>query len=533
MNEIEAKKLLSDKEWRMSHLYKIQTKDQHLITFKPNLAQQDYNARKSKKNAILKARQLGFSTNCLIDMFDETISNRNTNSAIIAHEQKKVQVLFEIIKRAYDNIPELLRPRVSFDNRNELYFPDIDSKIYVTLDTRSETVHNLHISEVAFIKNAELKMAGTLESVPKDGKITLETTANGIGGYFFEEWDNPQSEFKKFFYNWLWDEQYQEKTDLTDDQLDSIYRDLCIRYSTIPDIRKRFKLTKEQFQWYISKVIRHKELVVQEYPTTPLEAFIASGRNVFHISDLQKHKPCCALDRKWGEGLLWEYPLHDFKYVMGIDVAEGIGKDRSVIEILNAHTGEQAFEYVSDTIPPDRLGRLAVEIAKYYNNALIVPEINNHGRSTVDSMKKIYGNIYRREVMDRITQRRTSSLGWKTSGVTKPKLVDDLEAAVRDIDILIHSEELIKEMKIFVQTDEQGKQGYGAEGSAHDDRVIAIGLALQGIKWTPRAPKAQTIAQKKLEDYIKKNGRVPDIFNKAKQESTTDIRRKKYFIRTK
>ena len=511
MTEKEALEKLKDREWRLNHLYKIKTKDQKQVTFKWNLAQDDYNLNKVEKNMILKARQHGFTTDGLLDLLDRTISTPNTNSAIIAHEQKTVQTLFEIVKRGYENLPPQLKPRVSFDNRNELYFPDLDSKIFVALDTRGHTVHNLHISEVAFIMNAEEKMAGILESVPKGGRITLESTANGMGGYFYEEWDNPRSEFKKHFYNWMWADEYREPTDKSIEELDSEYRELSVRYGTIKDIRERFQLDKEQFNFYIEKVRRHKELVMQEYPTTELEAFIAAGRNVFHIIDLNKHTVLSPIDRIYSDVLIWEKPLKGFKYVIGCDVAEGLGGDYSTIEVLNAHTGEQAAEYQSNHIPPDRLGDMLVSIGKMYNNALLVIEVNNHGRSVIDGIKKRYANIYRREVFDKVSMEKTEALGWRTSAVTKPMLVDTLEEVIRHTDIKIRSNEAMKELRVFVQTEEQGKQGFGAEGGKHDDLVIALGLAVQGIRHTPKARKPETIAEIKLKDYVKKHG-LPTSF---------------------
>jgi len=505
LTEKEARTLLEDPSWRKNHLYKIKTKDQKLVTFTCNLPQEDYNANKVHKNIILKARQHGFTTDGLLDMLDRTISTKNTNSAIIAHEQKTVQTLFEIVKRGYENLPEALKPRVSFDNRNELYFPQLDSKIFVALDTRGQTVHNMHISEVAFITNAEEKMTGLLESVPKGGRVTLESTANGMGGYFYDTWVDPNSEFKKHFYNWMWNEEYRDETDKTIEELDSEYAELSVRYGTIKDIRHRFQLDKEQFNFYINKVRRHKEYVMQEYPTTETEAFIASGRNVFHISDLNKHVLLGPIERKFGDVLIWEMPMKGFKYVIGCDVAEGLGGDYSTIEVLNAHTGEQAAEYRSNHIPPDMLGDLLIDIGKMFNNALLVIEVNNHGRSVIDGIKRRYANIYRREVFDKVTNETTYQLGWRTTGTTKPMLVDVLEEAIRHEDIRIRSYEAMKELRVFVQTDEQGRQGFGAEGSAHDDLVIALGLAVQGIRHTPKSKKPKTIAEEKLNKYIKQH----------------------------
>ena len=506
LTEKEAHQLLGNPFWRKNHLYKIKTKDQKLVTFTYNLPQEDYNANKVHKNIILKARQHGFTTDGLLDLLDLTISTSNTNSAIIAHEQKTVQALFEIVKRGYENLPNELKPKVSFDNRNELYFPQLDSKIFVALDTRGQTVHNMHISEVAFISNAEEKMTGLLESVPKGGRVILESTANGMGGYFYDTWVDPNSEFKKHFYNWMWNEEYRDETDKTMEELDSEYSELSVRYGTIKDIRGRFQLDKEQFNFYINKVRRHKGYVMQEYPTTETEAFIASGRNVFHISDLNKHVLLGPINRMYGEVLIWEEPIKGFRYSIGCDVAEGLGGDYSTIEVLNAYTGEQVAEFRSNHIPPDMLGDLLISVGTYYNRALLVIEVNNHGRSVIDGIKKRYANLYRREVFDKVTNETSYQLGWRTTGTTKPMLVDTLEEAVRNEDIKIRSYEAMKELRVFVQTDEQGRQGFGAEGSAHDDLVIALGLAVQGIRHIPKSKKPKTIAEVKLDKYIETHG---------------------------
>ena len=152
-SESEAKKKIADKHWRLNHLYKIKTKDKKLKIMKFNKMQGDFYPHLSgvKRKLILKARQMGFSTVGLINELDETAFNRNTNTAILAHTRDKVTMLFEIVKLAYEHMPEQLKPKASYDNRNELYFPGLNSKIYVALDTRGETVHNLYISEIAYL----------------------------------------------------------------------------------------------------------------------------------------------------------------------------------------------------------------------------------------------------------------------------------------------------------------------------------------------------------------------------------------------
>lgn len=523
---------LADKVWRMHNLYFILTKDSRMIPLPLNFAQEDYLRRRGNRNYVLKARQLGFSTLGLIDLLDETIFNKNTSTAIVAHEKQKVIKLFEIIKRAYENLPDdpRIKPRVSIENRNELYFPDINSKIYVTIDTRGETVHNLHISELAFIANSEQKLAATLESVPKGGRITYETTANGMANYAFEEWNNEHSEYQKFFYNWLWEPEYRLETDRTWEDLCEEYRPLAVQYELIEDAPERFNLDKEQLNFYISKVRRHKKLVRQEYPFTPIESFISSGLGIFSQSDLTKHEPIKPLERKWRDCLIWEYPLKGFKYTIGVDSSEGLGLDNAVIQVLNASTGFQAAEFATPHIPPDELATYVINIGKYFNNGLIVPEINSSGLALVDKLKTKYWNIYKREVFDKRSKETREVLGWRTTATSKPVLVHDLEEATREEFITINSEAVLREMQTFVRSTEQGLQGYGAEGNNKDDRVIALGLAYQGIKWLPRMKAPESLAQKKLREYIEQK-QLAKQFGENQAKDMIKDRKKKYAIR--
>lgn len=518
--------------WRMHNLYYIQTKDSKLEPMGLNDAQRDYISKRGHRNYILKARQLGFSTLGLIDLLDETIYNKNVNTAIVAHEKQKVIKLFEIIKRAYENLPDdpRLKPRVSIENRNELYFPDIGSKIYVTIDTRGETVHNLHISELAFITNSEQKLAATLESVPKGGRITYETTANGMANYSFEEWNNPNSEYKQFFYNWMWDPEYTMETDRDRDDLLDEYRGLAIQFDLLEDAPTRFELTDGQLAFYLTKVHRHKKLVKQEYPFNDTEAFIASGMGVFSMADLGKHEVLEPIERKWQDCLVWEKPLKGFRYSLGVDSSEGLGQDNAVIQVLNTTTGMQAAEYATPNIPPDELASYVMQIAKHYNNALVVPEINSSGISLLDHMKTKYFNIYKREVFDKRAKETKEVLGWRTTATTKPLLVNALEEAIREELIAINSKEAINEMRTFVRTSDTGHQGYGAEGSNKDDRVIALGLAYQGMKWQPSMKKPTTIAKQKLEEYLEKE-RLSEHFSEEKVGTMMRERKQRYSIR--
>lgn len=194
-------KLLS-KSWRLSHLYNIVDKNAQTIIFKRNQAQEKLNAymRELKEQygyvrlIILKARQLGVTTDRLLDGLDDCILKTNQNIVITAHNREKQKEIFQKVKYSYQKVPEALKtdkgirykPKPKYDNVNELYFPNNNSKIQVSLDSRSGTPSKLHITELAFRADAREMMAGTLPSMPKQSDIVIETTANGVGNYFYE-----------------------------------------------------------------------------------------------------------------------------------------------------------------------------------------------------------------------------------------------------------------------------------------------------------------------------------------------------------
>jgi predicted transcriptional regulator len=72
----------------------------------------------------------------------------------VAHKADKVVKPFEIVKRAFDHLDLSSSPRLPTITA-KLYFPALESMIFVTMDPRSETVHNLHVSELAYIKDAD------------------------------------------------------------------------------------------------------------------------------------------------------------------------------------------------------------------------------------------------------------------------------------------------------------------------------------------------------------------------------------------
>ena len=150
---------------------------------------------------ILKARQMGFSTETESIIFKDTATHFNVNSGIVAHKDDSSNNLFNMSKLMYECLPDEIKPSKKASNAKELIFDTKDgkglkSKIKVMTAGgdgigRSDTFNNLHISEYAFWgKNKKELLIGLLQSVPNlpNTMIIIESTANGYDD-FKDMWD--------------------------------------------------------------------------------------------------------------------------------------------------------------------------------------------------------------------------------------------------------------------------------------------------------------------------------------------------------
>ena len=173
---------------------------------------------------------------------------------------------------------------------------------------------------------------------------------------------------------------------------------------------------------------------------------------------------------------MWAEPVEGKLYSLGVDTAEGLGHgDQSCIQVLRVDNGEQVACYC-ERIPPDLIAIIAVRMARLYNGGLLVVEANNHGIATLNVLRNSgYRSIYRRRQVNRLYNRVTEEYGFKTTRSTKPLVINALDEALRNTEVIIREAETIVELKGYVR-DEGGRMG----GSPFDDRVIALALAHHG-----------------------------------------------------
>ncbi len=497
-----------------------------------------------KRYIVLKARQMGLSTLFEGIIFQDTATNNNKNSLIIAHEEPASQNLFAMSKLYYENLPDLIRPMKKYSNGKVLAFenpetdedkkignPGLRSKISIaTAGTgevgRSATIHNLHVSELAFFPDPRTTMLGLLQSVPDEANtfVVLESTANGVGDYFHELWTKAvkgENEFIPIFLPWFIDPGYTRpfRSESEREQFINEVESISVNvkgdtiYTYEKELMEKHDLTYEQLNWrkytIANKCQGDELLFMQEYPATPEEAFISTGRPKFSFKALKKYQTITQepergylrygedgkvtfLPDKNGYISIWRKPEPNKYYCIGADVAEGLAHG----DYSAATVGEsEDFDIVAmwhGHIDPDLFGIELIKLGKYYNEAYIGVENNNHGLTTLTTIKREeYWNLYFAKSYDKIADRITQKLGWTTSPRTKPLMIDKLAEFVREMFLGIYSDLIISEMFTYIIEDD-GKTN--AQSGCFDDTVMATAIMLQlllegkGDSFTPEIP---------------------------------------------
>jgi hypothetical protein len=170
--------------------------------------------------------------------------------------------------------------------------------------------------------------------------------------------------------------------------------------------------------------------------------------------------------------------------VIGADVAEGLARgDYSSAHVIDAKSGLLVAHWHGH-IDPDKFGEdVLYALGHFYNEALIGVESNNHGLTTLTALNRAnYSNLYRQRRLNQRHAEQTEQLGWRTTSLTKPLAIDELNANIRDGVIELRCEYTIAELKTFVR-DDNGSM----HGSPHDDRVMSLAIANQMLKycWLP------------------------------------------------
>lgn len=303
--------------------YRIKDKDGKEIPFRMNVDQEAFLTERHGLDLILKARQKGFTTVIQLDMLDDCLFIPNTAAGVIAHNLNDAKAFFaDKIKFAYDGLPPEFKALVSAsqDSADSLKFSN-GSSIRVGTSLRSGTLQRLHVSEYGklcakFPEKAREVKSGAFNTVQAGQRITVESTAEGQAGHFYElcaaarrKQDAGEEltslDFKFHFAPWWTSPEYSLSASVNET---TEHRDYFAELEA-----KGITLTLQQRAWYIKKEEQQGEDMKREYPSTPDEAFEASIEGAYlsrQMTKMRKQKRICRIpildapvDASWDLGV--------------------------------------------------------------------------------------------------------------------------------------------------------------------------------------------------------------------------------------
>lgn len=490
------------------HALKIRTKDGNVTNLQLNIAQQQlldaierqYEEEGKIRVIILKARQMGLSTMVGGWLYWWLSQRRAQRGLVVTHHADSTRALFDMTRRYHENCPEPIKPHTKYSSRRELNFDVLDSSYVVATAggesvARGETVTVAHLSELAFWSpsTAEENFNAIMQAVPnrKNTAVFIESTANGVSGKFYDLWRGAvegTNGFIPVFLPWFIQDEYMEE--------------VVGQLEHTPDedeLREKYNLTDEQLAFRRKKIAQNGiDLFRQEYPADADEAFLTSGRPIFNpeqlvsmIDEAEPHTHRLALeDDEWkphprGELILWDDVSPSETYTIGADVAMGIrGGDYSVAQVLDSKKRHVASFRAH--VHPDYFADILLRMGEFFNNAYIICESNSHGLLTCTRLYKDYNytNFHTEITVDKVTDKETIKLGFATTAKSKPLVINELRATLRERQLHSDDKITLREMLTYIETETGGME---AEAGCHDDCVMSLALANYGHQqgWEP------------------------------------------------
>ena len=510
IKEARRRKLLEEYE---TNFEKFATEQVKIITkdaakgFSPfifNDAQQEINKQleqqlkeKGRVRAlILKARQQGISTYCTARTAWKSYFTPNARSVVMAHDSATSDALFSMSKNLIDKMEKEFKPPLIASNAKEIKFEHNNAgyRLYTAGSPeagRGTTPTIAHLSEVAFWTFDEKILAGLFQGISQaDGtEVILESTANGAKGEFYRLWKQSErgyskgeSEYIPIFLPWYITSEYRREAPETFEPTEAELK-----------LMDEHGLDFDQLYWRRLKISESGERkFVQEYPSHPEEAFLVSGSSVFDLKKLQDLEPVpylkkmkLDLDSKFfettseGDIEIYAYPDHDKGYVIGADVALGVGKDFSASIVLDEDRQIVAV-YRNNRIDPSKFGDFLFYLGRYYNNALLAVESNSMGIATLQKLDDMgYVNLYKQTKIANVSREEGERLGFRTTTATRSTIIGNLKNAIENDDVYVPSIEVIQELKDYIVND-HGKAE--AAPGCHDDYVMSLAIGLEVLR---------------------------------------------------
>lgn len=379
-----AYRLVNDFPYFARKCLKIRPKEGGLLPFMLNDVQLHVHERleDQKRNTrrvralVLKARQPGVSTYVEGRFFHQVINRKGVGAYILTHMQDSTDTIFNITKRYHDNMPPAIKVDTRAANAKELRFAALDSGIEVSTAGakgagRGGTIQYFHGSEVAHWVNAPDHMAGVMQAVPNadDTEVILESTANGVGGLFYDMCmaaQRGEGDYQLIFVPWFFHREYREEPP-----------EGWHPPEEFGEYGEMHGLASDQVYWAFKKNLelatahsRDPEKIAwifrQEYPATAAEAFQVADHDSFIRPELVLRA------RKARLGDQSHFPL-----ILGVDTARGGGAKTYIVDRQGRCAGHRVNQALDTEDSMEIVGHIARLIMQHQPDAVFIDSTNN------------------------------------------------------------------------------------------------------------------------------------------------------------
>jgi len=446
----EVIKCLDDPKYFISTYLKIVTIDKGLVPFKMYDFQRTMvETFHDNRFTICKLpRQSGKSTIIVSYLLHYVLFNDNVNVAILANKSSTARDLLGRLQLAYEHMPKWLQQGVLNWNKGSIELEN-GSKIVAASTSssavRGSTFNIIFLDEFAYVPNniAEEFFSSVYPTISsgESSKVMIVSTPHGMN----------------MFYK-LWVDAENKRND---------YVPIEVHWSEVPGRDEKWK----------EQTIRNTSEA--QFQTEFECEFLGSMDTLITAS---KIKTMAVINPKRSGGLdVYELPKKDHTYTVTVDVSRGLSNDYSAFVVVDVTQAPYKIvaKFRDNDIKPIVFPSIIERVAKHYNTAYVLIEINDLGQQVADSMQ--FELEYDNMMM--VTQRgrsgqvlgggfsgRGNQLGLRMTKGTKKIGTSNLKSLIEGDQLIINDFEIIAELSTFIA---KGKS-FQAESGATDDLVMCL-----------------------------------------------------------
>ena len=448
---IEFLKCKEDPVYFANNYIKIVSLDEGLTQFHPYDFQEKLirNFHENRFNICKMPRQTGKSTTSVSYLLHYAVFNDSTNIGILANKAATARDLLGRLQIAYENLPKWMQQGIISWNKGSLELEN-GSKILAASTSasavRGMSFNILFLDEFAFVPNhiAEDFFSSVYPTITsgKSTKVIMVSTPHGMN-HFYRYWHDAERGNNEYI-----------PTDVHWSQVPG--RDADWKAQTIANTsEQQFKIEFEcEFLGSVNTLINPAKLRTMVYEE-PIK------RNA-------------GLD-------IYEKVQKDHNYIVTVDVARGLGNDYSAFVVFD--TTEFPYrviaKYRNNEIKPMLFPNIIIDVAKNYNNAYILIEVNDIGDQVASIIQYDleYENLLMASMRGRNGQivgqgfsGKKTQLGVRMTSSVKKLGCSNLKTMLEDDKLTLCDYELISELTTFIQK----HQSFEAEEGCNDDLAMCL-----------------------------------------------------------